>query len=153
MHKAVLTAAFCCLFFSAAGYARADTHNGSTSERTVYLEIAGKTTAVQLADSGAAQAFARRLEVSPITYTARDYGGFEKVGTPGFSLPADDRHVTTAAGDIMLYQRSQLVLFYGSNSWSYTPIGTITGLSQRELESFLCAGKGNVTVTFTLEKP
>lgn len=157
MRHTILAAA-CCLFLGAAGCTHADTagteNGGSISAgQTVCLHIAEDTAAVQLADSAAAQELARRLAQGPVTYAAHDYGGFEKVGSLGFSLPADDRRIAAKAGDIMLYQGNQLVIFYGSNSWSYTPIGTITGLSQSELKHLLRAGQGNITVMLTAEKP
>ncbi len=52
--------------------------------------------------------------------------GFEKVGALGQSLPTSNRQTTTQAGDIVLYQGNQIVLFYGSNSWSYTPLAEST---------------------------
>lgn len=71
------------------------------------------------------------------------YGGFEQVGSIGQSLPRDDRQITTAAGDIVLYSGSQLVLFYGSNSWAYTRLGHME-LPQQELKTLL--GGGAVTI-------
>ena len=41
------------------------------------------------------------------------------------------------AGDIVLYSRNQLVVFFGSNSWSYTKLGHISGLSADELTVLL----------------
>ena len=45
----------------------------------------------------------------------------------------------------MLYYGSQMVMFYGSNSWAYTKLGKITGCSERELKKLL--GTKDVTVT------
>ena len=63
-------------------------------------------------------------ENGPLTLSLHEYGGFEKVGPLGQSLPTEDRQITTRSGDIVLYQGNQLVLFYGSNSWSYTKLST-----------------------------
>lgn len=100
-----------------------------------------------LADSVAAEAFAATLEEGPVTIEMSDYGGFEKVGPLNDSLPADDRYITTGAGDIVLYNKNQIVMFYGSNSWSYTPIAKVADLTgwQEAL-----AG-GSVAVTFYKE--
>jgi hypothetical protein len=54
------------------------------------------------------------------------------------------------AGDIMLYQGNNIVMFYGSNSWSYTRLGRFDGLSTSELKTFL--GSGNVEVTISLHQ-
>ena len=73
------------------------------------------------------------------------YGGFEQVGSIGTGLPRNDVQTTTAAGDIVLYSGNQLVIFYGSNSWSYTRLGKITDKDKDELKDLL--GNGDVTVT------
>ena len=88
--------------------------------------------------------------MSPVTYTASDYGGFEKVGALGFSLPTDNSQITTQAGDVILYNGDNIVLFYGSNSWSYTRLGRIKYSSLDELKSFLKAGGGEISVTLSL---
>ena len=53
-------------------------------------------------------------------------------------------------GDVMLYLGSQLVIFYGSNSWSYTPVGGIEGLSSSALRDFLGAGRGEMQIRLSL---
>ena len=70
----------------------------------------------------------------------------EKVGPLGRSLPASDSQTTTQAGDIVLYQSNQIVLFYGSNSWNYTRLGSIDDLTGWED----ALGSGDVTVTLSL---
>ena len=55
--------------------------------------------------------------------------------------------VNLAAGDIVLYSGNQIVVFYGSNSWSYTRLGKIN-LSEKELTDLL----GNGDVTIEIEK-
>ena len=67
------------------------------------------------------------------------------MGGLGQSLPTSDRQTTAQPGDVMLYQGNQIVLFYGSNSWSYTPLGTVddlTGWAQ-------ALGRGDVEVTLS----
>ena len=68
----------------------------------------------------------------------------------GRSLPTNNTQITTQAGDVILYSGNQIVLFYGSNSWSYTRLGRMEYSTQAELESFLKAGQGNVMVTLSL---
>ena len=43
-------------------------------------------------------------------------------------------------------------MMYGSNSWSYTRLGHIDGLSESELRTFLKAGQSNVAVTLSLSQ-
>ena len=116
----------------------------------MYITIDGKTLPVTMVDNTATQTLMAALQDGDITYEAHDYGGFEKVGALGRSLPSSDTQITTQAGDVILYNDNQIVLFYGSNSWSYTRLGHIEYTSQEELESFLKAGQGNITVKLSL---
>ena len=72
------------------------------------------------------------------------------MGALGRPLPSSDSQITTHAGDVILYSGNQIVLFYGSNSWSYTRIGKMEYGSLEELKSFLKAGQGNINVTLSL---
>ncbi len=116
----------------------------------IQLTISGTTLPVLIEDNVATRALVAALRESSITYTARDYGGFEKVGALGRSLPTSDTDITTQAGDVILYNGDNIVLFYGSNSWSYTRLGKIQYKSLDELKSFLKAGGGNISVTLSL---
>ena len=57
-------------------------------------------------------------------------------GSIGKTLPNNDKNITTRPGDIVLYSDNQIVIFYGSNTWDYTRLGTIN-LSESELKSLL----------------
>lgn len=76
------------------------------------------------------------------------YGGFEQVGSIGSTLPSADTRITTNSGDIVLYSSNQIVLFYDSNTWSYTKLGHIN-LSKSELTDLL--GDEDVVITLSLE--
>ena len=118
-------------------------------EKTMYLYVNGNRLEAELAKTEAAAALAGRLLRGDVTYRADDYGGFEKVGAPGFPLPADDRQIRAQPGDIMLYQSSSIVIFYGGNSWSYTPLATIRGKTAVQLKTLL--GSGTQQITFSLK--
>ncbi len=118
------------------------------NDMQIYLTINQSRLSVALEDNRATAELKEKLKNSPITINMSDYGGFEKVGGLGFSLPTDNRQITTKPLDIMLYQGNQMVIFYDSNSWSYTPIGKITGVTAEELKNIL--GSGNVAVTLSL---
>ena len=124
------------------------------SEDTMPVEIkitvSGKSLPVKIEDNVATKALVAALREASITYEARDYGGFEKVGGIGRMLPSGDSQITTQPGDVILYASDQIVLFYGSNSWSYTRIGKIQYGTLDELKTFLQAGKGNISVTLSL---
>ena len=78
-----------------------------------------------------------------------DYGNMEKMGPIGKDLPTNDEEITTKAGDLILYQGNSLVIYYDENSWNFTRLGKIEGVTGEELlDAF---GDGDVTVTFSLQ--
>lgn len=117
------------------------------SEMKIIVHVNGQDFTATLEENAAAEALVDMMEQGPVTIQMRDYSGFEKVGPLGMSLPTSNQQTTTQAGDIVLYQGNQIVIFYGSNSWSYTRLGHIDDLSGWEE----ALGTGDVTVTFSLE--
>lgn len=118
-------------------------------QNTFYVTLAEETFAATFAQTTGATALKALLAEGPLTLSLRDYGGFEKVGPLGQRLPASDAQTTTQSGDIVLYQGNQVVLFYGSNSWSYTRLGRIddlTGWAE-------ALGSGDILVTLSLQAP
>ncbi len=116
----------------------------------IKITVSEKTLPVQIEDNVATKALVAALREAPITYEADDYGGFEKVGPLGRTLPTSNSQITTQPGDVILYSGNQIVLFYGNNSWSYTRIGKMEYGTLDELKSFLYAGKGKISVTLSL---
>ncbi len=119
-----------------------------TMDRKMIVEVGGKHFTATLEDNKAADTLAEMMQEDPVTIQMSDHGGFEKVGDLGTELPTSNRQTTTQAGDIVLYQGNQIVIFYGSNSWSYTRLGRIDDLTGWET----ALGDGDVTVTFALEE-
>ena len=117
------------------------------SEMRMNVQIGGSTFTATLEENEAVDALVEMMEQGPVTIQMSDYSGFEKVGPLGTSLPTSNQQTTTQAGDIVLYQGNQIVMFYGSNSWSYTRLGHIDDLTGWEE----ALGSGDVTVTFSLE--
>ena len=122
----------------------------NTMPETIKIIVSGKTLSVKIEDNEATKALVAALSEASITYEANDYGGFEKVGLLGRTLPTSDTQITTQAGDVILYSGNRIVLFYGSNTWSYTRLGKMQYESLDELKSFLKAGEGNISVTLSL---
>lgn len=131
--------------------AQAQTIKEEDMTEKLYITIGNQTLPVTLVKNNATEALMAALAANPITYEADDYGGFEKVGALGMSLPTSNQQLTTQAGDVILYSGNQIVLFYGSNSWSYTRLGRIEYESLEQLKSFLKAGQGRVSVTLSAE--
>lgn len=116
----------------------------------MYITIDGKTQSVTLADTQAAKELAEKLKNGPVTVTLNASGGFEIWGSLGFSLTTSNQQITAQPGDVILYNGSNICIFYGSNDWSYTRLGKIDGLSENELRGFLKAGESNISVTLSL---
>ena len=117
------------------------------SEMQMNVQVGGSTFTATLEENEAVNELVKMMEQGPVTIQMSDYSGFEKVGSLGTSLPASNQQTTTRAGDIVLYQGNQIVIFYGSNSWNYTRLGHIDDLTGWEE----ALGSGEVTVTFSLE--
>ncbi len=120
-----------------------------TEEMNILMKIGDEAVAVEWEDNESVSALTELLREQPLSIQMSMYGDFEQVGSLGTSLPREDEQTTTQAGDIVLYSGSQLVVFYGSNSWAYTRLGRITDKSTEELAELL--GSGDVTITLELK--
>lgn len=112
------------------------------------LKINDTAVTVDWSDNAAVAALKEAAGERDIVIDMSMYGGFEQVGSLGMTLPAEDEQITTAAGDIVLYFADQIVVFYGSNSWAYTPLGKITDKTPDQLSDLL--SNGDVTLTISL---
>lgn len=112
------------------------------------IEVNGRNLIATLAENSSVEGLVERLQEGPVTINMSDYANMEKVGSLGFSLPRNDENISTEAGDIILYQGSSFVIYYGHNNWSLTRLGKIDNISQSELMDIL--GDGNVTITISL---
>ncbi len=126
------------------------TKNINGNEQTLYIIVGDSVLEAELADNSSSEALVDLLKKSDITIKMSDYGNFEKVGELDTSLPTNDEQITTKAGDLILYQGNKFVIYYDTNSWSFTKLGTIKNISQSKLKSIL--GDSDVTVTLTLKK-
>lgn len=136
--------------FTQEGVTSDGTETGETqgdTEMKMKVEAGDSTFTATMEDNEAAAALAEMMEEEPVVIEMDDYSGFEKVGSLGESLPASNSQMTTHPGDIVLYNGSQIVMFYGSNSWSYTKLAEIDDLTGWEE----ALGNGSVTVTLSLE--
>lgn len=104
---------------------------------------------VEWADNEAVTALKEMVNNNPLTINMSMYGGFEQVGSLGAKLPANDTRIVTEPGDIVLYSGNQMVVFYGSNTWSYTRLGRIKNRTETQLKELL--SNGNVKITLIIE--
>ena len=114
-------------------------------ENTLVLIINGQTIAVTWEDNETVDELAAYAQKENIVVDSTRYGGFEQVGSLPQSFERNDVQMTTNPGDIMLYSGNQLVLFFGSNSWSYTKLGHIN-LSEEELTELLNEDKAVIEI-------
>ena len=132
---------------------QAQTTNYETMTTKMYITIDGRTETVTLANNSATQALVAKLQEASVTVTLNSSGGFEIWGALGFSLPTSNEQVNAQPGDIVLYNGNNICIFYGTNSWNYTRLGKIDGLSESELRTFLKACESNISVTLSLNNP
>lgn len=113
----------------------------------IKIDVNGVLFMATMEKNATAADFIKTIKKSPLILTMKEYSGFEKVGDLGWSLPVDNQQLSARSGDIMIYQGNKIVLFYGSNSWSYTKLGSVddrNGWKQ-------ALGQGDVQVTFFIE--
>ena len=116
--------------------------------REMKMSINGTPVTVSWEDNESVSAL-RQLADGGLTIQMSMYGSFEQVGSIGQRLPSQDAQTTTSSGDIVLYSGNQLVVFYGTNSWAYTRLGSITGKTPEEITSLL--GYEDATITLSLD--
>lgn len=123
------------------------TKEDETANMKLTLKIDGIEVDVIWADNDSVRAL-KNLAKNGLTINMSKYGGFGQVGSIGSTLPSSDTRITTNPGDIVLYSSNQIVIFYDSNTWSYTKIGHIN-LSKSELTDLL--GDEDVVITLILK--
>lgn len=114
------------------------------------LQIGGRIIPVTWEENESTAELRRQAAKGNITIPLSPYGGFEQVGSLGREYPSSDVRQTAESGDIMLYASSNVVLYYGSNTWAYTKLGHID-LPADEITALL--GGDAVTVSFILNYP
>ena len=112
------------------------------------IRIGVHVLAATLVENSSVDALKEALSEGPLTVNMRDYGSMEKVGSLGMDLPRNDEQITTEAGDIILYQGSEFVIYYAPNSWKLTRLGKIDNVTAEELREIL--GDGNLTIMLSL---
>lgn len=118
-------------------------------ETTMIMKIGDTKVNVDWEDNQAVAALRDMAREGDVTIQMSIYGGFEQVGSLGQNLPRDDKQTTTTSGDIVLYSGNQMVVFYGSNSWSYTRLGHISHKNAEDITDLL--SNGDVTITVSIE--
>ena len=111
----------------------------------MWMTVGDRRFAITLSDNAAARAFAAQL---PVTLDMSDLNGNEKHAELPRALPTDEsRPGTIRNGDLMLYGKDTLVVFYltFNSSYAYTPLGRVD--DPDDLSKVL--GRGSVRIKFT----
>ena len=141
--KKILTALLLIISFVLVGCnSNNSTNNSTSSENTIISDVEDKILKLYIDDikidvtweNNASVNALKELET--ITVNMHQYGGFEQVGSIGKTITSNDKQITTNPGDIVLYSSNQIVIFFGSNTWSYTKLGHLN-LNQDELNNLL----------------
>ncbi len=117
----------------------------------IKLTVNGKSFTATLEENSSAEALRQLLEKGDLSIRMNDYGDMEKVGSLGTSLPRNDRQTTTQPGDLILYLGNSFVIYYDTNSWNFTRLGRLDGVSTRQEVLELLGGKGDITVTLSVK--
>lgn len=131
------------------GSKKASWVNVKVRDDLINIKIGKKIFTAALADNSSARALKELLTKGPLSIKLNDYADMEKVGSLGVKLPRNDKQIHTKAGDLILYQGNQFVIYYDSNSWELTMLGRINDITGKELRKAL--GKGSVHVTLFLD--
>ncbi|EKN4803031.1 hypothetical protein FG446_004324 [Yersinia enterocolitica] len=108
-----------------ASHADTSTPPFKVSTMIIKMNINGQQFYVRLLDNPAAKAF---VDILPLQLGMDELNGNEKFADLPHALPASPVHPgSIQAGDLMLYGKQTLVLFYSSfeSSYRYTPIGKV----------------------------
>lgn len=140
---------FCFLILVFALFLMAITANGEDS--MIYAMISDSVLTIKPAANSSAKALIELLREGDLTVEMHDYGSFEKVGSIGAALPRNDEPITTEPGDVILYQGTEITIYYDVNSWNFTRLGKVQDKTPEELRQIL--GSGNITARFSLNPP
>ena len=116
------------------------------AENVFYLLVDGTSLTVRPADTAAARELDALLDGEDLTIEMTG-NSFEQYGGLGRRLPSDDAQITAQPGDVLLYKGDTVCVFYGTNRYAYTRLGTVADADAAQLTELL-SGDG-LTVTLT----
>lgn len=125
-------------------------NEGNMQTNTLKLTVDDRTFTATLVDNSSTKALKERLAQGPLSIRMSDYGDMEKVCSFGFSLPRNDQQITTGPGDLILYQGNSFVIYYDTNSWNFTRLGKVDGITTRSGMLDLLDGESDITVTLSI---
>lgn len=118
-------------------------HDLTNKENDMKLFINDKEIPVSWESNDSVKEIMKDVANNEIAVEMSMYSDNEQVGSLGKKYTSNDKQTVTHNGDIVLYNSSNIVVFYGSNSWSYTRLGKMD-LEEQEVTELL--SNGNVTI-------
>ncbi|MCD7804567.1 MAG: hypothetical protein LUH03_05355 [Oscillospiraceae bacterium] len=112
----------------------------------IILTVNGTELTVSWEDNESVAEIRSYLENESITATLNRYGGFEQTGALPQTFTRNDVQVTTIPGDIVLYLGNQICLYFDNNTWAFTKLGHIEGLSDEEIRELLDTDSVEITL-------
>ncbi|WP_446449899.1 cyclophilin-like fold protein [Tuanshanicoccus lijuaniae] len=106
-------------------------------DKRIILKVNDEVIEVEWVDNKTVSELKEALRHGDVTVESSRYGGVEQVGALGRRFSTNDKRTTTEAGDIMLYTGNHIVLFYGKHTWSYTRLGKIKNLGEKDIAALL----------------
>lgn len=122
-----------------------ESQNQQKEKMTIKIKVNGKEIKATLVENAATAKLMEILSKGPLNYSSSD-NGFETYGDIGQTLPTSNQNITAAPGDILLYSSRYICIFWGNNTYSYTRLGKIEGLSTDEIKS-LFSGNQSITIS------
>ncbi len=112
------------------------------------MTVDGKEVKVAWEDNPSVDAL-KVLAKDTLTINMTEYNNFEQTGSIGRSIVSNDTHIDVGSGDVVLYQSRQVCLYFNDNSYDFTRLGKITGMTESEITEML--DKSGVTAVLTLK--
>lgn len=122
------------------------TYTDDLKDSVIMIKIDGKEIDITWENNDSVNEL-KNYSKNELTISMHQYGGFEQVGAIGKNIKSNDSKITTSPGDVVLYSDNQIVIFFDSNTWSYTKLGHIN-LNKTELEELL--KKDSVILTLSI---
>ncbi len=126
-----------------------DNYEDMTPSCITVIRVGDMPFSVDMESNRAAKEFVDKINHEALTVRMHDYGDFEKVGDLPWSLPTDDKEITTRPGDLILYQGNKITVYYGENTWNFTKLGHLNATPE-EIEEYF-GGKDDITAEFFVE--
>ena len=115
---------------------------GEENIKSLELKIDNTIVTVTWLDNSSVNAL-KELAKDGLIINMHKYSVFEQTGMLGSTISSNDSRIDEVPGDIVLYNSSNIVLYYASNTWSYTRLGKMD-LPEQEVIDLL--SNGNVTI-------